>query len=290
MDAPTWHEFGTGALRARVAAHGAELVSVKTADGAEILWQAGPAWPRHSPVLFPIVGRLADDQARFDGTPYRITQHGFARDQDFTWHDRTPEGCTLVLSDTDATRALFPKAFVLFIDYRITGNRLTVRYRLENPSATESLAASLGAHPAFAWPLDGRDKSGHSLTFAEPQAPEIRRVKDGLMLAESVPSPVQGTRLDLHDDLFINDALIFEAVRGTELVYAHQGGRLMRFSWSGFPQLGVWMKPGADFMCIEPWHGYASPVGFDGDFQDKPGLIHLPPGAHWSGHWQIELP
>jgi galactose mutarotase-like enzyme len=41
----------------------------------------------------------------------------------------------------------------------------------------------------------------------------------------------------------------------------------------------LWSKPGADFLCIEPWYGYASPVNFDGPFATKPGLLLIPPGG-----------
>ena len=42
--------------------------------------------------------------------------------------------------------------------------------------------------------------------------------------------------------------------------------------------LGVWTKPGgARFVCIEPWHGVADPVGFDGDLWEKPGIVAIAP-------------
>jgi hypothetical protein len=46
----------------------------------------------------------------------------------------------------------------------------------------------------------------------------------------------------------------------------------------GFKELGIWSKPeGAPFLCVEPWHGFASPSDFDGEFSDKPGLMHIAP-------------
>ena len=44
------------------------------------------------------------------------------------------------------------------------------------------------------------------------------------------------------------------------------------------PYLGVWSKPGADFVCIEPWHGITDPEGFSGDFTEKPGVFVLKAG------------
>jgi galactose mutarotase-like enzyme len=52
----------------------------------------------------------------------------------------------------------------------------------------------------------------------------------------------------------------------------------------------VWSKPaGAPFLCIEPWHGYASPQTFDGEFVDKPGVMHLAPAAKRSLNYRIRI-
>ena len=57
------------------------------------------------------------------------------------------------------------------------------------------------------------------------------------------------------------------------------GAAAIEVAWHGFEQLGLWQKPGAGFLCIEPWRGYASPVGFDGEFTTKPGLDADPAGG-----------
>jgi galactose mutarotase-like enzyme len=55
------------------------------------------------------------------------------------------------------------------------------------------------------------------------------------------------------------------------------------------PYLGVWTKPGAGFVCIEPWHGLADPQSFAGDFTVKPGIALLPPGTEKSFSMSIAL-
>ena len=57
--------------------------------------------------------------------------------------------------------------------------------------------------------------------------------------------------------------------RSRSLRYLGPDGGL-EFAWDGFPQLGLWQKPRADLLCIEPWHGYASPAGWDGEFRISP--------------------
>ena len=53
----------------------------------------------------------------------------------------------------------------------------------------------------------------------------------------------------------------------------------MRIDFPDTPYLGIWSKPGARFVCVEPWHGLADPVGFAGDLADKSGVFTLPPGG-----------
>ncbi|TIM62169.1 MAG: aldose 1-epimerase family protein, partial [Mesorhizobium sp.] len=102
-------------ISASIVGQGAEVVSLRDAEGTQLLWQAGPEWRRHSPVLFPIVGRLKGDQLRHRGKAYPMTQHGFARDRRFAWVEQGPSSCTLVLTDDTETRTRYPFAFRLAI-------------------------------------------------------------------------------------------------------------------------------------------------------------------------------
>ncbi len=272
------HSIAANGLAATIAADGAELVSLRADDGPELIWQAGPAWPRHAPILFPIVGRLKGDTLHHDGRDYRMTQHGFARDRRFTWLERDKAGCRLVLVDDEQTHAAYPFAFRLEVAYAIADAALSVILRIHNPG-TQTLPASVGAHPAFVWPLrPGAAKDAHTLTFEQPEPAPIRRLSGGLLLPDAAPSPVDGAVLRLHEDLFADDAVIFDHLSSRRLRYAAPGTPGITLESDGLPQLGVWSKPG-DFLCIEPWHGFASPIGFDGPFADKPGLLHIPPGA-----------
>src|ERR1700754_4213486 len=153
-------------IAATIKADGAELCSLKNAEGHELLWQAGPQWPRHAPTLFPIVGRLKGDALRHRGKIYPMTQHGFARDQRFEWADRNETSCTLVLSDNAQTRAHYPFGFRLAITFAIAGAGREVTLEVTNTGG-EMLPASLGAHPAFNWPLLPEfGKEAYTLTFS----------------------------------------------------------------------------------------------------------------------------
>jgi galactose mutarotase-like enzyme len=274
------HTIHAGGISATIKADGAELCSLKTADGVELLWQAGPAWPRHAPWLFPTVGRLTNDALHHGGQTYKMTQHGFARDLRFEWLEQTAQSCTLQLGDSEATRARYPFAFRLTITYRIEANSLEVSIEIANPG-DQVLPASFGAHPAFNWPLaPGQPKESYRLVFPQAEPAPIRRLSGGLMRVQPEPSPVQGTVLPLSEALFADDAVILDIVRSRSVRYEGGAGPSIELAWDGFRELGVWSKPdGAPFLCVEPWRGFASPVGFDGAFADKPGLMHVAPGT-----------
>lgn len=283
------HCIRSGGLSATVKAHGAELCSLN-GGGVEFVWQAGPEWPRHAPLLFPIVGRLAGDELRHRGKTYRMTQHGFARDSRFAWAERGESRCTLVLEDSETTRALYPFAFRLTATYTLDDAGLDLTLTIAN-TGKETLPASLGGHPAFNWPLrPGLAKESYALTFTGAETSPVRRLDGGLLRPATEPSPVKGAVLSLSESLFIDDAVIFGRIESNAVRYAASTGPWLKMSWSGFRELGVWSKPpGAPFLCIEPWRGYASPAGFDGEFTDKPGLMHIAPGAEERLSFRIEV-
>ena len=273
------HSIASDTLRATIAAKGAELVQLGTASGTEVLWQGTEPWPRHAPNLFPIVGMLAGDTLRHQGQAYRVTQHGFARDREFTWLERTATTARLELRDDAQTRALYPFAFRLEIAYAIAGDRLEIGFTLDN-TGEATLPASFGAHPAFRWPLlPGIPKEAHFLTFSHEETAPIRRGPGGFIAPERHPNPVRDRRLALSDALFQPSAVVMDAPASHWVRYSAPGAPSVTVGWdSGFPNLGIWSRPDAALLCIEPWHGMASPAGWDGEFSAKPGLMHIPPG------------
>ena len=270
-------EIGTPQLRAEVALHGAELVRLRDEAGRDLLWDGDPAyWTGRAPILFPIVGRLKGDRLMVDGEAYPMRQHGIARTSAFRLMEHDGASCRLHLTADDATRRAYPFDFALDLDYRIEGATLTVAGTVRNAGAI-SLPTSFGFHPAFRRPLPyGADPV---VTFAEEEPEPIAAVEGGLLSDERRPSPVSGRTLALTPQLFDDDALIFLAPRSRSVHYGPPGGRGLTVGFAGMPQFGLWSKPGAPFLCIEPWSGYASPAGFDGDIAEKPGVTILPPGA-----------
>lgn len=287
MDIHTLHGNGH---EARVSAHGAELQALRL-GGHDLLWAGGPLWPKHAPLLFPIVGNLAGNTYRHGGTAHTLPRHGFARERTFTWLARTDTECSLELTEDAATLAAYPFPFRLRIRYRLSTHGLEMDLSLTNPG-TRPLPASLGLHPAFRWPLqDGTDKGAHGLTFDEEEPGPVHRLNaEGLLDPCPRPSPIRGRELALTEALFAEDALVFLAPRSRGLRYGGASGPVLRLAWQGFPQLGLWAKtdPGPAFLCIEPWAGHADPAGWEGDFHEKPGSFQVAPGDTRHGRFTVE--
>ena len=271
--------IGTPGLRAEVALHGAELVRLQDEAGRDLLWDGDPAyWSGRAPILFPIVGRLKGDRLLVDGVAHPMRQHGIARTSAFRLVERDEASCRLRLTADEDTRRAYPFDFALDLLYRVEGATLTLAGTVRNAGAIP-MPASFGFHPAFRRPLPyGADAADHVVAFAEDEPEPIAAVEGGLLSEERKPSPVEGRRLALGPHLFDGDALVFLHPRSRSVVYGPPGGRGLRVDFPGMPQLGIWSKPGAPFLCIEPWSGYASPAGFDGDATEKPGMALLAPG------------
>ncbi len=268
-----------GNFTATIKPFGAELASL-TKDGQEFMWEAGPAWPKTAPVLFPIVGELADDQYVHDGKSYKLSRHGFARGSEFAV-DADEDHASFTLKANDTTRAIYPFDFTLTLTYTLGDDGLTIGYRVANPGSS-LLPFSLGAHPAFAW---HEPREGQSLVFDQPEPAPARRLTKNLLGPETYPTPIEGRTLTLSDSLFVDDALILDRVASRGV----QFGKL-RVEWCDeFPMLGLWTKPGAGFLCIEPWAGIADPIGFHGEISEKPGITILQPGEEAKFWWKATI-
>ena len=283
-------EISSGVLTAAINPFGAELSSLRDAAGRELMTDADPAfWTGRAPLLFPIVGRLMGDRYRLDGKGYPLPQHGFARRQPFERIEQAPHRAVFRLADNAATRAVYPFAFTLDAAFTLDGATLATEVTVTN-TGDAAMPASFGFHPAFAWPLPyGRAKTQHRIVFAADEPGGLSAiVLGGWMDAEPWPSPLDGRVLHLEDALFERDALVWDPVASRALRYDGGDGPALDIAFD-MPSLGIWTKPGAHYVCIEPWHGIADPWGFEGEIWDKPGILRFEPGQARTFSMQVTL-
>ena len=265
-------------LAVDISSLGAELQAITTADGRNWLWNGDPAWwTGRSPILFPIVGKAPGNAVTIDGQTYDMAQHGFARRSEFTLAAATAATCRFELEASDATRAAYPFAFRLALTYALDERTLTVTAEVENRD-THAMPFGFGFHPAFVWPLPGAEGRPHTITLDNGAEPALVRLKDGLIDPQPRPSPFTAGRLTLDPKMFEADAMIFPEGAGTGLIYAAEGGPALKFRFDNLPNLALWQKPGAPYICIEPWHGMAAEAGASNDLARRPYSLTLAPG------------
>lgn len=257
-----------------VNARGAELCSIKGANEFEYLWQADPAiWGRHAPVLFPMVGKLANNQYTLDGKTYELPQHGFARDMEFRLIEQSENSLTFQLLPTAETRACYPCEFDLQITYRLSGSTLHIQYAVRN-TGSSPMPFSIGAHPGFTLPGPLEECFLEFVKLEELNAHLLG--SNGLISDETIPILENTNRLPLSKTLFDRDALIFMDARSESIrLGSTNSTRRLTVEFAGFPELGIWSKPGAPFVCIEPWYGYADTEQPYDDIKEKPGILIL---------------
>lgn len=280
------------ALSACIDPLGAELQSLTDAAGRALMTDADPRWwTGHAPLLFPFVGRSRGDVYRLDGREWPMPQHGFARRKPFALVHRSATQVTLRLDADADTLAVYPFAFRLDMDFALDGATLHMTATVGN-RGDATMPFAFGYHPAFAWPLPyGGSVEDHRIVFERPEPAPIRKVGDepGLIAREHFPTPVEGDTLAPTHALFEGDALIWDDLASRALTWGVPGRPHLAIAFPDTPWLGLWQKPGAHYLCVEPWAGMADPVGFEGDVWDKPGIMALPPGDARSFRMDVTL-
>lgn len=281
-------QIQSDALSVTVSALGAELQSVQSRS-RELLWQGDPAWwAGRAPLLFPIVGLAPDDKVAFGDDCFDMPKHGFARHSRFELAHHDATSCRHVLSAGDATRRHFPFAFDLAVTHTLDGDSLCEAAAITNRDA-RPMPFGFGFHPAFALPLPGADGAPQILLDNGAEPPLARLEADGLLGAGRLPSPFDAGRLTITPDLFVDDALIFPDGAGTGLTLGARGGPELRFAFENLPNLAIWQKVGAPFVCIEPWHGTAARHGGTAQMTDRPFTCTVQPGETARFAWTVQV-
>ena len=286
-----WVALSSPELHVEVNPLGAQLSILRDRSGHDLLWDGDAAvWAGRAPILFPTIGEVAGGAYRLGSKTYRLSRHGFARGKLFEVVSATANSAAFRLKPDESTLQIYPFQFELDVRFTVSGATLAVTTLVRN-TGQENMPASVGYHPAFRWPLPyGRPRAEHFLEFATDEPSPIRRLdKTGLLAPEPHATPVVGRRMMLRDSLFENDVVIFDQLHGHSVTFGANSGPRIRVDYPNATYLGIWTKPGAGFVCIEPWRGIADPAGFSGDFTTKPGIFKVAPGTTQSLEMSITL-
>ena len=273
---------------------GAELCSIKNHENdLEYIWQADPTvWGSHAPNLFPIIGGLKNGVFIYNNKEYAMPRHGFVRhNKNLVLKEKTESSLIFELNHSPETLKIYPFKFHFEIGFFLDHKTLTITHNVSNPDS-KPLYFSLGGHPAFNVPLfKGETYEDHYLEFDQKMDLNTFILSDeGLVTNETSVVAKNDNRIGLHKDLFLKDALIFKNIPSKKLALKSRiSGEILSVEYIDFTNLGVWAKPGAPYVCIEPWLGIADNVDATGDIKTKEGIIELMPSQDFSASYAITI-
>lgn len=273
---------------------GAELTSlVKKQNSQEYIWQANPdVWGRHAPILFPIVGQVRNGTYSVNNEIYTITQHGFARDNQFDLIERSENKLVFQLNETEETLKIYPYQFELKITYQLEDDKLVVAYQVTN-KMDKVLPFSIGAHPGFQFP-NNSTLENFKLVFNKTESTDRIHIKDGLRDGSTTPLFLNSTNeLPLKQSDFENDAVIFKNLNSDNVsIQSLNNKELLNIEFKNFPFLGIWTKPNSTgkYICIEPWHGITDSHHSSEKLSEKEGVTLLKPQTTFSCEFGIRIP
>ena len=274
-------------LSVQIKSKGAELFSLKNnVTQRELIWEGNSDfWGKHSPVLFPIVGTLKNNTYRFENKEYQLPRHGFARDLEFKIVYQTENEVIFSLSSDENTAKLFPFKFELQMHYILIDATLKLSYSVKNLD-NKTLPFSIGAHPAFALPFEFEN---YSLQFEHQETLKSCTLENDLLSDKTFEIKLENKNLPLSYSLFANDALIFKTLKSKFITIVETENPILKISFSDFKNLGIWTKPNAKFICIEPWLGYSDTIHSNGNLSEKDGIQIVKENQTFCCSFSIEI-
>lgn len=277
-------------LKVEVFLLGAEVRSVKNLqNNNEYMWDGNPSiWAGVSPVLFPLVGRTTNGYISFKQKKYPLNNHGFARQSLFNVAKHSLDSATLNINTYNLEKDIFPFNLDFSVTYTLKDNTLITTFRVINCD-TQIAYFSVGAHPAFKCPFDDKHQlDDYEIEFAANQQLTLHTLNNGGLFSDS--TPVNIDKIDISKNTFDNDALIYSNFEQSWAQLSEKKtGKYIKVNFDNFPWFGIWSKPGARYICLEPWCGHADNAGFNQEIQYKSGIIELNPSNSWEQYYSIEF-
>lgn len=262
---------------------GAQLACIRDKNGTNYLWPGNPkVWPRRAPLLFPFVGRLREGRYVLEGQTYTASIHGFCRDALFSASQKGPSEASFRLEDSPETREAYPFAFALTVTYRLEGNRLTKSHRVENRDVRR-MYYELGGHDGYRVPLS----PGEALEEYAVRLPGLAEIcpygmdEAGILTPKGRVFPLENGRISLTPAVYGLDTVILDRLPCRRAVLADGRDRpRITVEFEDYPCLGIWRadKPGADYICIEPWTSLPDAHFAGRALPEKIGVRALEPG------------
>ena len=280
-------------IKVSISSKGAQLSSFYNKEtGVEHMWQADASvWPWHAPNLFPIVGGLINNELVVDGNKYPMGRHGFARQSEFIVLEADEVSASLSLPYCENTLKVYPFKFDYQVLYTLIDNSLRITYKVINLDK-KTIYSSVGGHPAFNVPFNkGERYEDYYLEFETDEHLKAEQLSaDGFFTGENHPVPTPSNRLYLTRHLFDGDALVLKKLTSRMVtIKSDRHDQSLAVEFPHFNYVGLWAKPGADFVCIEPWLGCADTEGQQKEISKKEAILSLHAGHVFEAPYFISL-
>ena len=284
-------KLSNSSFAAEIQTSGAELISFKKLDdNCEYIWNGDPKfWGSHSPVLFPIVCALINGEIKINENTYQIGNHGFAKKSEFELIEESERKAVFKLSYNEATLAMYPFKFNLYLIYTLNENQLTVEYQVENIDE-QTIYFQIGTHPGFNCPLDDNtDFDDYYLEFKNPE-----NLARHYMNSANVIIADKTKNLELKDNRILplnhEGAIVLKNLKSDQVILkSDKTAKKVVLTYENLPHMGIWQAKNAPFICLEPWRGCADTEGFKGDIKEKEAIIALEKAAKFNCSWMIEI-
>ena len=277
-----------------VCTRGGEMVSCRTAEGRELLWQADPrVWDQSAPILFPVCGVVKDGVIRIGGKPFPMPMHGFAQGADFQLLRKGEGFVELGLFPTEKIRACYPFNFAFHVTHTLNRNGYRTDFLVQNHS-DQPMPFCVGGHPGIICPMEaGAAFEDYDLVFPEREDGWNTRVLPGGFAGggEVLQCLKEQGRIPLDHTWFDEkDTLLLTHLRSRSVQLRHRvSGHGIQMDFPNMEVLAVWSKPGAgaNYVCLEPWHGLPDPPETDGCFEQKAFVTVLAKEEAWQASFEI---
>jgi galactose mutarotase-like enzyme len=288
------HTIENEHLICTIESNGAEIRSLKDkSSGKEYIWQIDTSiWGSSSPVLFPAIGKIKEDIIHYNGKSFAMTKHGIIRNNDtLNFHQENTSECMFTLLSSEQTLKQYPFKFSFTVQFKLINKRLVMNYKIQNRD-TVAMPFACGGHTAYSCPLnENLELSDYVIEFPTQLDLKSRTLGPSGLLSKNTRTIKHfNNALTLSDTLFNEDALIFSNINYDWVRLRkreEKKGILVRFK--GYPNLALWSKPAANYVCIEPWLGLPDSEDESTDLTQKSTYKTITPGTTFSIAIETEI-
>ena len=273
-------------LTVTISTKGAEIKSIKK-NGKEIIWEGDPSvWSGQTPILFPICGGLKDDKFIYGGKEYTLEKHGYARISEFEIEKADKSSAVFLLKSNEESLKKYPFEYEFRVFFTLDENTLKVDYTAKN-TGDKTMYYAAGAHEAYAC-ANGIEE--WSVIFEKDEEFKRTVLNGNLLELTPVPFAENGKELPLKNEYFETDAIVLENLKSRRVTLKNRNTKEnIDVEFEGNDYLLIWTKPGANYICIEPWGALPDFVDSDNRLEHKKGITALAKGEEHTNSHKIIL-